>query len=458
MLLTSLVLVFLNNYASDMTRQLLYRSKETSLLDKVQLITSSFSGVEMLTSDNTAQVISVLGDLNVNRVLITDGAGVILYDSDADDASEETALGQFALLRPVAEALDGNNVFYCRYASGLLMSYAAAPVYLYGSPNGCVYLSDLDYGLGAIIQGLEQNLARISWGLAAGMVIFSLVFAVITSGKMRRILTSMELVREGEYSHKIAMHGSDEYGRLAGEFNKLTDRLQASEQAQRQFVSDASHELKTPLASIKLLSDSILQNDMDAETMREFVADIGSEADRLTRMAQKLLTLTKAESVQDGEREVVDLSRIISQVFKMLIPLADQREIRLKCTMDKDCAVLTLEDDVYQIIFNLVENAIKYNHDGGQVHVRLLRRDEEVVVQVEDTGVGIPADALDHIFERFYRVDKARSRQAGGSGLGLSIVHDLVERNFGEIQVERREEGGTRFTVTFPYFDMEVAE
>ena len=458
MLLTSLVLVFLNNYASDMTRQLLYRSKETSLLDKVQLITSSFSGVEMLTSDNTAQVISVLGDLNVNRVLITDGAGVILYDSDADDASEDTALGQYALLRPVAEALDGNNVFYCRYASGLLMSYAAAPVYLYGSPNGCVYLSDLDYGLGAIIQGLEQNLARISWGLAAGMVIFSLVFAVITSGKMRRILTSMELVREGEYSHKIAMHGSDEYGRLAGEFNKLTDRLQASEQAQRQFVSDASHELKTPLASIKLLSDSILQNDMDAETMREFVADIGSEADRLTRMAQKLLTLTKAESVQDGEREVVDLSRIISQVFKMLIPLADQREIRLKCTMDKDCAVLTLEDDVYQIIFNLVENAIKYNHDGGQVHVRLLRRDEEVVVQVEDTGVGIPADALDHIFERFYRVDKARSRQAGGSGLGLSIVHDLVERNFGEIQVERREEGGTRFTVTFPYFDMEVAE
>ena len=452
------MLVFLNNYASDMTRQLLYRSKETSLLDKVQLITSSFSGVEMLTSDNTAQVISVLGDLNVNRVLITDGAGVILYDSDADDASEETALGQSALLRPAAEALDRNNVFYCRYASGLLMSYAAAPVYLYGSPNGCVYLSDLDYGLGAIIQGLEQNLARISWGLAAGMVIFSLVFAVITSGKMRRILTSMELVREGEYSHKIAMHGSDEYGRLAGEFNKLTDRLQASEQAQRQFVSDASHELKTPLASIKLLSDSILQNDMDAETMREFVADIGSEADRLTRMAQKLLTLTKAESVQDGEREVVDLSRIISQVFKMLIPLADQREIRLKCTMDKDCAVLTLEDDVYQIIFNLVENAIKYNHDGGQVHVRLLRRDEEVVVQVEDTGVGIPADALDHIFERFYRVDKARSRQAGGSGLGLSIVHDLVERNFGEIQVECPEEGGTRFTVTFPYFDMEVAE
>lgn len=454
-LLTSLVLVFLNSYASDMTRQLLYRSKETSLLDKVQLITSSFSGVETLTADNTAQVISVLGNLNVDRVLVTDGTGQALYD---DSQGEDTAVGRYVLLRPVAEAMAGQNVFYCRYESGLLMSYAAAPITFYGSVNGCVYLLDLDYSQGAIIQGLEQNLARISWGLAAGMVLFSLVFAVITSGKMRRILTSMELVREGEYSHKIAMHGGDEYGRLAGEFNKLTDRLQASEQAQRQFVSDASHELKTPLASIKLLSDSILQNDMDAETMREFVADIGSEADRLTRMAQKLLTLTKAESVQDGDREVVDLSRIIGQVFKMLIPLADQREIRLKCTMDKDCAVLTLEDDVYQIIFNLVENAIKYNHDGGQVHVRLQRRGDDVVIQVEDTGVGIPPDAMEHIFERFYRVDKARSRQAGGSGLGLSIVHDLVERNFGEIQVEPREEGGTRFTVVFPYFDMEVAE
>ena len=105
-----------------------------------------------------------------------------------------------------------------------------------------------------------------------------------------------------------------------------------------------------------------------------------------------------------------------------------------------------------------MENAIKYNHDGGQVHVRLQRREDDVVLRVEDTGVGIPEDAREHIFERFYRVDKARSRQAGGSGLGLSIVHDLVERNFGEIQVGARDGGGTVFIVTFPYFDMEVEE
>ena len=446
------MLLFLNNYAADITRTLLYRSKEASLQDKAQLITSSFSGLDALPSENTAQVISVLGELNVTRVLITDGEGRALYDSLA----QRSAVGQFVLLREVVEAMAGQNVFYSRYDSGLLTSCAAIPVYLYESPIGCVYISDVDEDLGAIIQALERNIARISVGLEALMVLCSLAFALASSRKMHKILDSMALAREGEYSHKIQMHGLDEYGRLAGEFNKLTDRLQASEQAQRQFVSDASHELKTPLASIKLLSDSILQNDMDAETMREFVADIGSEADRLTRMAQKLLALTKAESVKAAEHEVVELSRVVGQVFKMLIPLADQRLIRLKCTMEKDCTVLSMEDDMYQIIFNLVENAIKYNNDGGSVHVRLNHSGEEVALVVEDTGVGIPDDALEHVFERFYRVDKARSRQAGGSGLGLSIVHDLVERNFGEIQVERREEGGTRFTVTFPQFDVEV--
>ena len=446
------MLLLLNDYAAGITRTLLYRSKEASLQDKAQLITSSFSGMDALTSENTAQVISVLGELNVTRVLITDGEGRALYDSLA----QRSAVGQFVLLREVVEAMAGQNVFYSRYDSGLLTSCAAIPVYLYESPIGCVYISDVDEDLGAIIQALERNIARISVGLEALMVLCSLAFALASSRKMHKILDSMALAREGEYSHKIQMHGLDEYGRLAGEFNKLTDRLQASEQAQRQFVSDASHELKTPLASIKLLSDSILQNDMDAETMREFVADIGSEADRLTRMAQKLLALTKAESVKAAEHEVVELSRVVGQVFKMLIPLADQRLIRLKCTMEKDCTVLSMEDDMYQIIFNLVENAIKYNNDGGSVHVRLNHSGEEVALVVEDTGVGIPDDALEHVFERFYRVDKARSRQAGGSGLGLSIVHDLVERNFGEIQVERREEGGTRFTVTFPQFDVEV--
>jgi len=423
------------------------------MLDKGQLVTSSVSGVDSLSADHTEQVLSVLGDLNVDRVIVTDGAGEALYDS----LTQRSSVGQYVLLREVMEALKGQNVVYTRYEDGILTSHAAVPIMQFGSPIGCVYISDYDLEQGAIIQALETNILRISFGVEAVLVLFSVMFGLTSSKKMRSILISMQKAREGEYSHKIPrMKGADEYSRIAREFNRLTDRLQLSEQSQRQFVSDASHELKTPLASIKLLSDSILQNDMDADTMREFVSDIGNEADRLTRLAQKLLAISKAEVVKQ-DHEVVELSQTIGKVFKMLVSLADQREIRLTSTMEKGCTVLTVEDDMYQIIFNLVENAIKYNRDGGLVRVSLCRENEDVVIHVDDTGVGIPNDALGHVFERFYRVDKARSRQAGGSGLGLSIVHELVHRNYGDITVSSREEGGTRFTVRFPYFEVEVA-
>ena len=441
------MLLFLNVYSAGTTRQLIYHGKEASLLDKAQIITSSFTGMERLDKRSAEQVTSILGDLNLSRVVITDGEAQVLYDSQPDDSRE-------VLVKEIASALDGQDIFYCHYASGLLQSYAVMPVMLYDLPIGCVYVYDHDAAQGAIIQALETNIFRISFAVEAVLVVFSIVFAMAYSRKMRTIIDSMQKAREGQYSHKIKFHGSDEYALISREFNKLTDRLQASEQAQRQFVSDASHELKTPLASIKLLSDSVMQNDMDAETMREFVADIGNEADRLTRLTQKLLAISKAERV-DQEHEVVDLAKVISKVFKMLVSLADLRGIRLTCNMEKTSTVLTVEDDMYQIIFNLVENAIKYNHDEGLVHVALRQTEEDVIVTVEDTGIGIPEAEIDHVFERFYRVDKARSRAEGGSGLGLSIVQELVKRNFGQITVSCRDEGGTCFTVKFPKFDIE---
>ena len=419
--------------------------------DKAQMISTSFVGTDALTPEIASQVVTGLGELNVKRVIITDGEGKAVFDS----YTRNSLLGRYVLLEEVSEALIGGDVVYSRYSDGMLISHAAQPIVLSGSPIGCVYFVEEDLDQGAIISGLETMIMQLSLGIEGVLLLFSLLFAFRSSKRMRIILDYMQKAREGEYNSKIRMHGSDEFGRMAREFNKLTDRLQDSEQAQRQFVSDASHELKTPLAAIKLLSDSILQNDMDKETMREFVADIGGEADRLTRMAQKLLTLSKAD-VMKSDHEVVDLTETIQKVFKMLVPMAGERQIRLTSSMEKGCTVVTMEDDMYQIVFNLVENAIKYNYDEGRVHVSLFLREDDVVLQVEDTGIGIPADAAEHIFERFYRVDKARSRQAGGSGLGLSIVRDLVERNYGHIQVQPGKEGGSCFTVVFPYFEVEA--
>ena len=444
MAVTVLVLVFLNIYSASASRDLMFKAKCSSAQDKLKVVTSSFSGVDALTQETAEQIISVIGDMNVTRLIVTDASGRALYDS----VPSQNAEGKFVLLEPIVQALDCNDVFSCVYENNTLKSYAASPVLMHDTVVGCVYLMEYDASQGGIIASLERTIFRGSLVLIGIIFLCAVIFTMTGSSRMRRIMTSMRLVREGEYSHKIQMRGSDEYATLAAEFNKLTDKLE------RQFVSDASHELKTPLASIKLLSDSILQNEMDTDTMREFVADIGAESDRLTRMAQKLLTLSRAsaDETEGGEHEVVDVGQTLSRVFRMLVPLADRQAVKLTASVEKGCTILSFEDDAYQILFNLVENGIKYNRENGSVHVRVRHEEDTIVIDVEDTGSGIPENALDSIFNRFYRVDKARSRQAGGAGLGLSIVHEMVGRNFGTISVRSTVGEGSCFTVTFPSF------
>ena len=156
------------------------------------------------------------------------------------------------------------------------------------------------------------------------------------------------------------------------------------------------------------------------------------------------------------ESEIIYMTPTIQRAVRRLSIIADQAGIDIHLHLDEDTPVLIIEDDLYQIVYNLIENGIKYNSWGGSLTV-LLRRDEDnAILEVSDTGVGIPEDALGHIFERFYRVDKARSRATGGSGLGLAIVRGIVERNRGEISVSSQPGAGSTFTVIFPAFDTEV--
>ena len=317
-------------------------------------------------------------------------------------------------------------------------------------------MTDYDVSQGALIHSLEINVLQITLILEIIVVLFSLFYANTFSRRIRKIMHSMRIIQNGNYTHKVNMGGNDELTILGNEFNDLTERLHTSEQKRRRFVSDASHELKTPLASIKLLTDSILQNDMDPDTTREFVSDIGNEADRLNRMTAKLLSLTKIDGQEPPENEIIYMGPTIQRVNRMVSPMAGEAGISIHIDLEHDCPVLILEDDLYQIVFNLMENGIKYNTPGGSLFVSLDRMEDNAVLTVRDTGMGIPEDAIEHIFERFFRVDKARSRATGGSGLGLAIVRSIVQRNRGEIQVTSTLGEGTTFTVSFPAFDTEV--
>lgn len=453
-LVTAVVLVILNIYTSTTMRQITFSAQKQALEEKAQLMTTALLQVSDLSSPETEQAIESLDELHTTRTVVVDASGMALYDS----LEIGNSVGKLLLFPELVTALKGNDVFYSGYDDGAIESRAAVPLMRGGEILGAVYLMQYDTDQGALINAIQMNVLRISVVLEIGIVLMALVFSIAFSRRLRRILLSVRMMRDGDYSHKIELRGHDEIDRLGREFNNLAERLEQSEQSRRQFISDASHELKTPLATIKLLSDSILQNEMDVATQREFIGDIGREADRLGRLSQKLLTLTRLDSAVDEEREIIDPAPTVQKVVRMLQPLAQLRDITLNCRLSDGCSVLMVEDDLYQIAFNLVENAIKYNRDKGSVEVVLQRIGQDMGLTVADTGTGIPEEAREHIFERFYRVDKARSRAAGGAGLGLSIVHDMVTRNFGTIGVSSRPGGGTVFTVTFPLFETEEME
>jgi len=424
------------------------------MVEKCQLTAAEIASLEALNTSNISEAVGKMESLRATRLLITDPGGMVLYDSYSADSS----LGSYALLPEIVQALEGvsgNDVFSWQYQDGVMQSRVATPIVAYGNIIGCLYMMEYDAEQGGVIRSLQLNIFTITLILEIAVIVFSVMFATAFSTRLRRVLASIRIIRSGDYSHRVAMGGNDELTVLGDEFNQLTERLQISENKRRQFVSDASHELKTPLASIKLLTDSILQNDMDQATVREFVSDIGNEADRLNRMTQKLLSLSHIESQEDGDCEIIYMRPTIDKVVRMLTGLANQNEITITADCQQDCPILILEDDLYQIIFNLVENGIKYNVPGGKLTIRTFREEDNAVLQVSDTGMGIPEDAQPHVFERFYRVDKARSRSSGGSGLGLAIVRSMVERNQGSITLASVPGQGTTFLVTFPVFDPE---
>ena len=448
-LLTAVALVGLNFYASDTIRNIVIADRQTSMEEKAQMITSVLLQLPELSTDDLKTAVDALEEIQTTRTVVTDAHGFALYDSLEIGNAEEKLL----LFPELIRALEGNDVFYSRYEGQAMESRMAMPLVRRGEILGAVYLMEYNVEQGSLIRALQTNIMRISVVLEAGIILAALFFSTAFSRRVRRILTSVRRMRDGDYSQQISLRGRDELTQMAQEFNELADRLESSEERRRQFVSDASHELKTPLATIKLLSDSILQNEMDAETEAEFIRDIGREADRLGRLTQKLLTLTKLDSTATQELEIIDGKEIVQKVARMLRPLAKLRGIRLDFRCEEGCSLQMVEDDLYQIVFNLTENAIKYNRDRGWIGIELCRRDREVLLTVADSGVGIPEEARAHVFDRFYRVDKARSRAAGGSGLGLSIVRDMVRRNQGSITVEPRREGGTLFAVRFPLFE-----
>ena len=438
------LLLLLNTYPLISSRDAIFEEKRSSMTASASTLASSLSGLEPLDGDSIAEALRYLDLGGYSRVLVTDRAGERLYDSAA--GAEESKAEE-----DLETCLTGKTVFRSAFSDGAFVSSIAIPLSTQGELNGALYLTEHDEERGEIILSFQNRIRMASLAIGILALLLALLFAFLLLQRIRALVRSMRVVAEGDYSYRHVNRGQDEITELGEEFNQLTERLQTTEEQRRRFVSDASHELKTPLASIRLLADSIVENEnVDAATMREFVTDIGNEAKRLQRTTDKLLTLSRLDDGSLGPTERVDLKQVVEGTLTPLRPLAREKQVTLETELKEGCVVLATEDDLFHIVFNLVENAVKYNVPGGSVRIALDGDDRQVTLTVSDTGIGIPEADRESIFNRFYRVDKARSREAGGSGLGLSIVHDAVCAHGGSIAVGQNHPQGSVFTVTFP--------
>ncbi len=298
------------------------------------------------------------------------------------------------------------------------------------------------YTHGGVIVGIAMILlAMLSVFLADRMV-----------RPIHKITGAIENVTEGYSDDVLHVDTFTETRQLSEAFNKMLGRLKILDESREEFVSNVSHELKTPMTSMKVLADSLLEQDnVPVEMYQEFMKDIAKEIDRENQIITDLLSLVKMDrSGQTMNIQTMNINDLLEQILKRLKPIAEKKNVEMVMETFRPVNAEIDETKFTLAVSNLVENAIKYNHENGWVHVSLNADHKYFYVKVEDSGIGIPEQDQAHIFERFYRVDKSHSREIGGTGLGLAIARNAVLVHRGSIKVYSNEGEGTTFTVRIP--------
>jgi heavy metal sensor kinase len=308
-------------------------------------------------------------------------------------------------------------------------------------------------------QTLRQSLESLALILIIGIPV-ALALAVIggylLAGRVLAPIGAMaakagEITAERLSERLPVEDPQDEFGRLAAVFNRTFARLEDSFERLRRFTADASHELRTPLTAIRSVGEVGLQEHLDAAACREVIASMLEEADRLTKLVDSLLTLSRADAgTASIRREPTDLSALAREVVECLQVLAEEKEQRLTVDAGEPVSALIDPTTLRQALLNLVDNAIKYTPARGRMEVTVRRMGSDAVIQVADDGPGIAEEHRERIFDRFYRIDTGRSREMGGTGLGLAITRWGVEVNGGRIELESAEGHGSIFRIVLP--------
>ena len=406
-----------------------------------------------MTSDkgNTMELdaqMQTIGDIYNGRIVIVNSSYKIIKDTF------NLSVGKYYISEEVIRCLNGETSSRMNREMG----YLAQTIPIHDAADekkvtGAIVVTASTENISSLMDRVYGSTQLFLLCMAVVIIVFSMAAVHFVVRPFKRLLASLERVSYGDLDADITEDAYSETSQLSLAVQKSLRRLKAVDQSRQEFVSNVSHELKTPITSIRVLADSLMSmEEGPVELYREFMADISDEVDRENQIISDLLTLVKMDKSAQSQMNImqVNINEELELILKRLRPIAKRSNVELifesirEVTADVDRVKFSLA------VTNLVENAVKYNVDSGWVRVTLDADHKYFYIRVADSGIGIPQDCIDHIFERFFRVDKARSREVGGTGLGLAITKNVIQMHHGIIDAESAPGEGTTFSVRIP--------
>jgi signal transduction histidine kinase len=424
-------------------------SRQSDLKNQTRIMANQLVSAGYLynasTSSNLAGEMQQMATDYDGRIMVVDSSFMVISDT------VDVNTGRFLMDEHVLAAFDGTVYSYAdveQESMTLIMpiqSTASSTVL-----GVIVVTTSIQQQLYQMRQ-LHNKLALLTVMLVVIVLMLALIASYVVVIPFRRLKQSVKQVSAGSLA-ALEPVGYSELTEIVETFNNILAQVNKLDESRQEFVSNVSHELKTPITSIRVLADSLMtMEDAPLELYKEFMQDISTEIDREAKIISDLLALVKMDKSAGALNiATVDMNQLISDILHRLLPIAGQRGIELVLESFRPVTAEVDETKLTLAITNLVENAIKYNVDNGYVHVSLNADHRYMYIKVQDSGIGIPDDCQDLIFDRFYRVDKARSRETGGTGLGLAITKSVIQMHNGAVRVYSKLGEGTTFSVRIP--------
>jgi len=452
LLLVVISILVINVFISQTILNIYIEQTKSNVLIRANIVANDIKNFMTLDSENEATVyvnpiVEKYSKEIKGRVIVVDKHGVVKGDSNKE------FIGRNFKHIEIQNALKGQtsaNIYNFKEFGHVL--YVAVPAIVQNKIVGATLIS---VSINDIYENLKQvnyNLCLISLACVSVIAVISFIFLDFSLRPVEGFTKAINSMAKGDFKQKVEINTNDEFKRMADAFNAMIMKLDQVDKQRNEFVANVSHELRTPISSIKLLSESLLhQNEDNIQIYREFMEDIAAEADRLNNIIIELLALVDLdkEKLQINYKTTY-MNFLLEKIVNRLKPIAEKKNIKLNLKLDEKIQIKIDSDKIQQAIINIIDNAIKYTPEGGKVQVSLYTKDKWCVIEVRDNGIGIPESSLSQIFDRFYRVDKARSRKTGGTGLGLFIAKQIVTLHQGIIEVESKVGKGSSFYIKIP--------